>query len=416
MSISQYPSSSGGSGSSLAGKFLSGYKSYGTGAAVIDSSGSAQKLIKKVSYPYPQGSYFIGVDSLPSTPSEPSDFYVQSGQSFYPLGKFNDEVTSPWTTGQVVQYPTASFVFSVNHGNQDTAITTFQADRKFISVGNSGRWATSADGKSWTDRGYLSVASYNALYRIKFGNGILVATGGSGRIVTSTDGINWVSATSGVSDTLMNEIYFENGTFFILTGNKVLKSTDGVSWSSSNVSGLYSGQAGYSDLAYGNGAYVLTLRQGNKVMSSVDGSTWTDITSSFSGISYPMAVAYGNNKFVVIDENISFVWTSPDGITWTKESATNLQQLNTAIRGLQFLDGKFIALNPQYGMEKIIQSTDGITWSVLGRYATGGIYKEIMEDNGTFYLREANVLYITTDISKRPDEFAVLTFEAKAAI
>lgn len=413
MAISQFPSASAGGGASLAGKFLSVSDSYSTGIASIDGSGSASKIAKKVLKPYNSFTDQL----LPNVSSNASiPYYYKNGWSFYPIGDFSNEVYTPSFGGEICQYPTASFVFSVNHGKYDTAISNL-TERKFVAVGNSGSYMTSKDGKSWTDRGYISAASYNTLYRIKYANGIFVAAGDNGTIVTSTDAQNWTSANvSGVYDTFQTEIHYENGKFWILANNAVLSSSDGTAWTKTTLAGV-SAYPGYSDFAYGNGAYIITNRYNNNVYKSANGTSWTDIKSSFptiqgNSISQPSFVGYGDGKFILGDANNYGVWTSTDGDTWTILQGTNLPNMNTSVRGMQYLDGKFIAHNPYNSMNVILQSADGIKWKKLGKYATS-LYKYILKDGDIYYMREANVLFITTDISAPAESFGVMTYESK---
>lgn len=411
MSISQYPAASGGAGTSLAGNLLGVSASYSTGSAVVNSSGGKQKIAKKILRA--DGNYSSNhmLDVAQPTPLSP--YYFKSGTTFYPIGNFDEEVLTPSYGGEIVQYPNSSFVFLVNHGRRDTAISNLNNDYKFVAVGDNGRWSTSPDGITWTDRGYMPAANYGSLYKIKFANGIFVASGDYGLIVTSSDGQNWTARTSGVGTNLYNEIHFENGTFFMVTNNGILSSTDGITWTLGSVSGLNS-YVGYSDFSYGNGAYVLTDRPGNKVWKSTDGVNWTNISSSFSGLSSPNSVAYGNGIFVVTDDNQK-LWVSADGDSWSLSSESNFSRVNVAVRAMQFLGGRFIGLNPLNGMTYVIHSEDGITWKKLGKYVNN-VYKYLMEHEGTFYLRETNVLYITTDISKVADNFVVATYESKVEV
>ena len=79
------------------------------------------------------------------------------------------------------------------------------------------------------------------------------------------------------------------------------------------------------DVTFGNGLFVAvggaTSGSGNRVMTSPDGITWTSRTSAANNSWF--SVIYGNGLFVAVARFCSSncVMTSPDGITWTSANA-----------------------------------------------------------------------------------------------
>jgi hypothetical protein len=85
----------------------------------------------------------------------------------------------------------------------------------------------------------------------------------------STDGINWTSRTVPTNDWL--SVTYGNGRFVAVassgSGNRVMTSPDGITWSSCQSAADYDWQS----IAYGNGVFVsVCLNDGgaNKVMSN----------------------------------------------------------------------------------------------------------------------------------------------------
>lgn len=157
-------------------------------------------------------------------------------------------------------------------------------------------------------------------------------------------------------------VTFGNGIFVAVfasgTGNRVMTSTDGITWTARVSAGDFS----WTRVAYGNGIFV-AVATGGEIMTSPDGTTWTRQTPPReSGLN---DIAFGNGIFVAVSGNLSFVdqfYTSPDGINWTLRDVGVLGIYTTVAH-----DGsQFTALTRSATAAKVRTSTDGLTWTSNG--------------------------------------------------
>ncbi len=211
----------------------------------------------------------------------------------------------------------------------------------WVVVGEGGAIVTSTNGIDWTAR----TSPTNALFRgVAYGNGVYVACGDGGAIVRSTDGATWSAVSSGTNLSLQgvgygmefvnggdtNQVPAENPLFVIVGQNGlILTSSNGLSWTPRT-----SGTSQYlSDVTYGNGYYVAV---GNlRILRSSDGITWSFATNNV----YFYRSAYCSGLFKAAGANGS-IWSSTDGLTWDAETSgtTNL------LRGISYAEDQFVAV------------------------------------------------------------------------
>jgi hypothetical protein len=127
----------------------------------------------------------------------------------------------------------SGFVYDVTYGNG-----------QFVAVGSNSNsnalTATSTDGKTWLVHP-VPVPYSSYLLSVAYGNGVYVASGSMGTLYTSVDGIAWKQIQGSYNNpTVYNKIRFDSDSGYFLLGNNtsLMKSTDGVNWSSY---GNYSG-------------------------------------------------------------------------------------------------------------------------------------------------------------------------------
>ena len=233
----------------------------------------------------------------------------------------------------------------------------------FVATSVQGqRVMTSPDGINWTPQ---AVPSNNRWFHVDWDNNqfvALAATGTANRAMTSSDGINWTlrttpnftssvvtkeltsnvatittSAPHGMYVGMLVSVTNVDTTFNVGTVSSpgatitaVTSTTLSYSRTASNVSATAVSPTGtasfdnqWTNLAYGNGVWVATARDGiNRVMTSSDnGVSWVSLSppenNAWEG------VEYANGLFVAVSiDGSNRVMTSPDGITWTPRTTS----------------------------------------------------------------------------------------------
>lgn len=200
----------------------------------------------------------------------------------------------------------------------------------------------------------------------------------------STDLVTWSAITLDSTSNAYTGITRSSAGLFVAVSeyhNRVARSTDGLTWSTSTVTGSYSG----TSVAYGGSVYVSASSGsgGTPVLrSSSDAVTWTNRTlptidlnhGSGAYTMYSPAVAYGSGAFCVcytlydpLESILSFVvLRSTDGISWSVVTVTGapapympsaLQLATIVWTGRRFL----LRLTNSAAFE----SFNGITWSAV---------------------------------------------------
>ena len=237
---------------------------------------------------------------------------------------------------------------------------------------NSTKFLTSPDGYNWTA---ITSSNTNDFTSIVYGNGmfIAVAQASSNNLLKSTDGVNWTTSTmSGYP----YKICYGNGLFVVYDGSNILTSPDGNTWTNraSTTSNNYNG------ICYGNGLFVLV---GDAILTSPDGINWTARTRPNTSIYY--GVCYGKGLYVGvarIGDGSNQIMTSPDGITWTARTAPNNNWWNSVVYGA----GYYVAMatTGHDSNNMIATSEDGITWTKRTTTYPADGWSSICYANGIF--------------------------------
>ena len=201
---------------------------------------------------------------------------------------------------------------------------------------------------------------------ICYGNGKFVAVGNNRKAAYSTDGVTW-HETSMPSYEKWAKVVCGEDKFVALSFSNIAYSTDGITWSSVAAPSTTNSSHSWSDLAYGNGVFVITARSstGSNPTSdyaySTDGINWTK-SNLPDALSYPH-IAYGNGKFITCSGGVissSKIFYSEDGINWSYMTYTS--SINNC--GISYVGDKFIIKTDSSGLENLY-STDGITWNTM---------------------------------------------------
>jgi len=162
-----------------------------------------------------------------------------------------------------------------------------------VAYGSSGRIATSTNGTTWTDRGFMStLAGWNSgaggisPYTADFGNGLFMLVGWNSSpsavatCATSSDGLNWTNRPNlnvASSGALVNAVKWSStlGKWFagFYGGLMAVSSDDGANWAM--ISGAATALSGSNVNAIAEvGGSLVVFAGTNTVITSSDGVNW----------------------------------------------------------------------------------------------------------------------------------------------
>ena len=155
-----------------------------------------------------------------------------------------------WTTATQV----------TNLGNRNWRHLVYDGT-KFVAISSSGYISTSTNGTTWTSASQVSNLGSRSWTGIVYDGTKFVAISSRGYISTSTDGTTWTSASQILGSHSWRNLAY-NGSMFVAVGDYgyISTSTDGTTWTTPvknyNI-GLYPTNIIWSDIAYGNGIFVV---------------------------------------------------------------------------------------------------------------------------------------------------------------
>lgn len=241
----------------------------------------------------------------------------------------------------------------------------------FVAVGDSGAIATSPDGANWTLR---TAANTNNLKGVCWasGLGLFIAVGDSGtgnRVQTSPDGINWTARASAADNAWQSVCWSPNLGRLVAVANsgtnaKAMYSSDGINWTGAGNS-IYAWQS--VDWSGSLSLFVAVISNGGSsvtVATSPDGINWT-IRGVTGSVATWKAVRWSPDieKFVAVANGgatYQRLMASGDGINWNLIDTPMQTWLAVGAGG-----GKVMCLSSDGDLNQIIQSSDGVNWSIL---------------------------------------------------
>jgi hypothetical protein len=240
---------------------------------------------------------------------------------------------------------------------------------------------TSTNGLDWD---VLPTPCY--IGALAYGQGTLVGVGYDRIISSDDDGATWTDRTppknSSPGLTICGDVTYGNGVFIALGSDRngrvhILSTSNLVDWARTD---LPSGNVSVSDMAYGGGRFVATLRQiqnqiwpGVSILTSTNGFDW-QTAAEFPTNTHPRVV-YGNGRFVT-QTGEGTVITSSDGINWIQHAVPGMGG-GAPIFG----NGVFVTLDYQ---RRLWSSSDGVTWTESG--VPEGI-TSVRAGDGVFFAR-----------------------------
>lgn len=235
----------------------------------------------------------------------------------------------------------------------------------------------------------------------------------------------------------INGLKFENGKFFATVDGSslLLSSDDGVTWEMHETGHT----GGLSDVAYGNGVYIVTSAGSGPAYVSSDLENWTSIFSnnlpsnndnvyfhnglfyfggaqwddnpgiattvdgtSFTDVATPGEAAindiiFANNQFVTIGDDLE-IMTSPDGVTWTVQTvnvAIPEDDLGEGLIHINYLNSMYVVGGKA---NTLLTSVDGVTWTLREFTEDSSWFFDSYYSGGTYYFPgRQGKLWTTTD-------------------
>lgn len=277
-------------------------------------------------------------------------------------------------------------------------------DQLYVAVGNSSTIMESVDGILWNSK--TGFASSRDVKDVAYGAGKFVAVGQRGTIayreLSLAGSWNALTAGAGGFSTSALGTNFINGVAYggepgnevfvaVGTGRAVAYSTDGTSWSNSEVSwsgntttfvlncitwvndedNFFAGGVG------GNIAYSIDGKTWSVVPGGTTGSNNTGTTANINGI------AYGDGILVAVGNNGTIIYSTDFNSKWETARAAPAFTTSNAINDVIWSEDLhlFIAVGSSGRMG---QSTDGVRWHTIsnefGSNAINGIVEEGEKD------------------------------------
>jgi hypothetical protein len=195
---------------------------------------------------------------------------------------------------------------------------------------------------------------------IAYGAGVFCAVGGGSASLSSTDGAIWKANDMPMSDVWVSVVW--NGSAFFALGQNghVLKSVDGMAWTSVITLPLQFGAAGAAWMAmiWTGTTFCAVTNNGASAISS-DGVNWNSTGSWAGGDSQTAYVAWNGTIFCVSSTASAtpFTATSSNGLVWTTTTAP-------AATGPIASNGvEFCIVTGSDGSAYAYTSKDGSTWT-----------------------------------------------------
>jgi len=221
--------------------------------------------------------------------------------------------------------------------------------------------------------------------------GIFVATSitssGTNKIMTSPDGVNWtLRTTSANTHIYRNVVWSPKLNLFVAVGassttdDPVIISSDGITWT--NV--LVPNNANWYGIVWSPelNLFVATADFADtsnvSIMTSPDGTNWTNRTVPVSGYSLrDICWSAELGLFITVASSggtTDRVLKSTDGITWSVVNTPASKQYFTVCWSKEL--GLFVALSIDNTTTDIITSTDGDNWN-LGILPAGNLWRSV---------------------------------------
>ena len=241
---------------------------------------------------------------------------------------------------------------------------------------------------SWTKAG-TTIPNPIGVGGIVSVNGTAVMYGDSGSYV-STDGITWAPAL--IAGKPITKAMVVGDRYYGVVGpaSQFVTSTDGQNWTVVSTITQAAPLSTLTDLAFGNGIWVIMSYSGTAYSSTDGGTTWTAGT-----VINARRIAYAGNGWFVAASSVEAVQRSQNGVNWSTVSTPGAGGIPVyalaSYNGVLFMGGSAPVAT--------VRSTDyGATWQTIpssnfpGRFLTSLCYS-----NGAFYALNEKYVAVSTD-------------------
>jgi len=229
----------------------------------------------------------------------------------------------------------------------------------WVAISSNGLTAYSVDGINWTVSTYDLGSQW--LYKIAYGNGKFVTFDYNGNSAYSSDGITWtlgagLGANSGGSKT--HPVYVGDRFIVFVGATGTRYSTDGISWSAG---GALPSDTWGTPPAYGNSEWMAISVNGT-IVRSTDGINWTTMSVSGGGTDWYSSPVYADGMWVAIPYSGNTLWYKPaENNSWLQSTVVQTASWNYSPI---YQNGKFVAVaeggQTMYGISR--NDAYGIDW------------------------------------------------------
>jgi len=216
---------------------------------------------------------------------------------------------------------------------------------------------------SW-NKTFQNTATMNGSSRINYGGGKFVGMTLTG-VAVSTNGITWTETNILGTTGSMQFVDYTNGIWIASANNSSLyTSTDTVTWNA--IYGNFTGNAQVNQGIYANSKYTLVGASATIASATTNLRQWVSANSNF-GSSAINSIFYGNSLYVIGGAG-GAMSSSTDAVTWTlRTSGFGTSAINEVVYG----NGIWVAAGAGGALRS---STDAITWTArTSSFATSAI-------------------------------------------
>jgi len=272
----------------------------------------------------------------------------------------------------------------------------------YVVVGSKGRVLTSTDGVSWIIR---QSGTDKNLRSVIWGKKQFVSVGDEGIILISMDGVNWETVNSN-TNTCLYKVKCDGKFYYSIIGNgTILTSEDGNLWTKKEIPISKLNNATDDKLIYHiadilwDGKQYIAVGDGNFILTSEMLDKWVVRVPNSRGTGMYCNVEWNGKRYVAVGDHLAMS-TSLNGHKWTVEGLriNDIESVNDyytlCLNSVIWGRDKFIVVG-QKGL--ILESKDGLEWSVLSNYTIAGLNQVIWDGKQFISVGDNDTIVNSTD-------------------